>query len=267
MLAADVRWPGWGRAAWMRASNGRVDPRSASIDSAAAISAARASRSAPRAASAATAVDGCVPLMSASPSFGASVTGVKPRGASASRPGSTCVLSPTVASPSPISTSDEMRQRREIAAGADRAAAGDARVHAPIEQLDEQVERAATDSGEALREHVGAQRHRRAHGRTGGSGSPTPAAWLRKQIQLQRAKRFAWNRRFRQRAKSGVDAVDGFIAGCLAIDDGARGVDACGRRRLRGRPARSRRRWPAARRARANRRRGRIMDFSRILQV
>ena len=50
-------------------------------------SAARASRSAWRSASASTAIDACVPLMSASPSFGPSRTGCQPGASSASAPG------------------------------------------------------------------------------------------------------------------------------------------------------------------------------------
>ena len=65
--------------------------------------------------------------------------------------------------PSPISTSDEVRERREVAAGADRSAARHDRVDARVERVDQPVERRAPDAGVALREHVGAQRHHRAH--------------------------------------------------------------------------------------------------------
>ena len=83
-----------------------------------------------------------------------------------------------------------------------------------------------------FREHVGAQRHRRAHGahrqRLADAGGMAA-----KQVQLQRAKRFARNARFRERAKSGVDAVDRPHRRLrLPLDDGARGVDcAAGARR------------------------------------
>ena len=187
MFAADVPLAGVRpRRVDARHRTAWTEPRSASIDSAAAMSAARASRSAPRAASAATAVDGCVPLMSASPSFGSSVTGSSPAARErVARRTATCVPSPTVASPSPISTSDEVRERREVAAGADRAAARHARVHAAVEQLDQPLERA---SGGCRRNPSPARCARSAiDARTArtGSGSPTPAAWLRS--------RFSWS--------------------------------------------------------------------------
>ena len=65
-LAGERRAP-----SWMRASKGCIDPRRASIDIAAAMSAARASARRRRAPAPSTAVDGCVPLISARPSFGA----------------------------------------------------------------------------------------------------------------------------------------------------------------------------------------------------
>ena len=74
-LAADWSWPRCGRASWIRLSNARCDPFSASRVMAPMMSAAIASRSARRRASAPIAVMTCVPLMSAMPSFGASVTG------------------------------------------------------------------------------------------------------------------------------------------------------------------------------------------------
>ena len=129
--------------------------------SAAAMSAARASRCAAASASPSSAVDACVPLMSASPSFGPSVAGVRPARASAAAPGRDVDRRAT----SPFADQDqrEVRQRREVAAGADRAARRHHRVHAAVQQRDQQVERLEPDAGEPLGQHVGAQRHRRAH--------------------------------------------------------------------------------------------------------
>ena len=53
------------------------------------------------------------------------------------------------------------------------------------------------------------------------------------QVDLQRAERVARDGRLRERAEAGVDAVDRRIAERLAIDDGARRVDALRRRRAR----------------------------------
>ena len=86
MFAADATCPANGRAAWMRGSKGCVEPRSASMDSAAAMSPARTSRSDAATASARSAVDGCVPLISASPSFGPRSIGVRPARLRASAP-------------------------------------------------------------------------------------------------------------------------------------------------------------------------------------
>jgi hypothetical protein len=57
----------------------------------------------------------------------------------------------------------QVRERREIAAGADRAAAGHERVHMRVQQIEQAIERAAANAGVALGEDVGAQRHHRAH--------------------------------------------------------------------------------------------------------
>ena len=188
-----------GRASWMRASNGWIEPRSASIDSAAAMSAARASRSAPASASASTAVDGCVPLISASPSFGAERDRRQPgarerlrarrsRSRRVARRSSAldvvCVASLAFAD----QHQREVRERREVAARADRAARRHARMHAAVEQRDQRLERLDADAGEALGQHVRAQRHRRAHGadrqRLADAGGVAA-----QQVELQRVER------------------------------------------------------------------------------
>ena len=164
----------------MRASNGRIEPCSASIESAAAMSAARASRSAPASASAATAVDTCVPLISASPSFGPSATGARPAARErVARPACARVAVPHLAFADQHER--DVRERREVAARADRSAARHARMHAalsaaisassvsrrmPEKPLASTLARSAIDARTA---------------RTG-SGSPTPAAWLRSRL-------------------------------------------------------------------------------------
>ena len=86
----------------MRGSKGVSLPRHASTVIAPATNAAAIARSAANNPASASAVDTCVPLSSASPSFGISSSGRRPAAASASAPGST--RRPTRASPSPIST-------------------------------------------------------------------------------------------------------------------------------------------------------------------
>ncbi len=155
--------PACGRAAWIRASKGTVDPRSASIDIAAAMSAARASRHASTRASARTAVDACVPLMSASPSFGPSATGLSPARCSASAP-----VSAAAGGRQHLAFADqherEVRERREVAAGADRARGAARRgCTRALSSASSASTRRQPDAREALREHVGAQQHHRAH--------------------------------------------------------------------------------------------------------
>ena len=130
---------------------------------AAVISAARTRRSAACKASPSSAVDGCVPLMSARPSFGASVRGVSPARESAAAPDSR--RSSCQASPSPMSTSA-------------RCASGARSPLAPTDPRDgttgctprfsRSMSRSSVpkrDAGEALRQHIRPQGHRRAHDR------------------------------------------------------------------------------------------------------
>ena len=113
-----------------------------------------------------------------------------------------------------------MRQGREIAARADRAAARHARMHAPVEQVEEALERGSANAGVALGEHVRAQRHRRAY-RANRERLADARRVTAKQIELERTKRAARNGRLRQRTKAGVDPVHRVVARGFAIDDGA----------------------------------------------
>ena len=127
----------------------------------------------------------------------------------------------------------QVRERREVAARADRPAARHQRVDAAVEQ---RRSAARASSGGCPRSPWPARsRAAPSIARTArtGSGSPTPAAWLRSRFTLQRAERVARNRRLGERAEPGVDAVDRRVAGGLPIDDRARRVDA--RRRPRAR--------------------------------
>ncbi len=57
----------------------------------------------------------------------------------------------------------EVRERREVAAGAHRALLGDRRVEAGAEHPAEQVHELWASTGDSLREHVGAEQHHRPH--------------------------------------------------------------------------------------------------------
>ncbi len=172
------------------------------------MSAARASRTAALQASARSAALAWVPLMSAIPSFGSRTTGVRPAFASTSRV-------PRRRAPRSLienlafadQDEREMRERREVAAGADRAARGHAWMDAGVEQRDQRFERLETNAGEPLREHVRAERHQRAHGgnrqRIADAGRVTS-----EQVELQRRELIGRDGDVGQRAEAGVDAVD-----------------------------------------------------------
>ena len=87
--AAASLCPRWRRSAWMRGSNGASEPRAASVDSAPVTSADWNRRSAANKPASAWAVENCVPLSRARPSFGPSSIGVSPARARASTAGST----------------------------------------------------------------------------------------------------------------------------------------------------------------------------------
>ena len=126
-----------------------------------------------------------------------------------------------------------MRERRKVPAGADRAAAWHDGVDAAIEQVNQPLEGRAPNSRVAFREHVGAQSHCGSDGADGKSIADASRV-AAQEVDLERTKRIAWDRRLSQRAEPGVDAIDGRIAKRLAIDDGARRVDARGGLRRQG---------------------------------
>ena len=174
MFAADVRCPSNGRASWMRGSNGRVDPRRPSIESAAATSAARASRSASSSASAEhggrrlRAVDERQPFLRPERDRGEARGPQRRRRRAARAPSRT-------ASPSPTSTSAECASGARSPLAPTDPREGTTACTPAFSSAIERIERARPHAGVPAREHVGAQRHGRAH-RRAGSGSPTPAA-------------------------------------------------------------------------------------------
>ena len=237
MLAADAAWPGTGRAAWIRASNAWNEPRSASTDIAAAMSAARARRAAASTASASTAALACVPLISARPSLGRE----RDRPQAGAREGVGARQRSRrwySASPSPTSTSA-------------RCASGARSPLAPTEPRDgtrgcTPALSSATSASSVSRrmpEKPFASTFARSaiSARTtgAGSGSPTPAAWLRNRLSCSAASWSRGNRDVGERAEAGVDAVDRAAARRVRVHDRARGADALARAASRGRRARA----------------------------
>ena len=148
------------------------DPRSASTDIAATMSAARQPLGVEQA-SASTAVLACVPLMRARPSFGRSVTAERP--AHARRPirGHAGPFSVVEHASLAHENERQVRERRQIAACADRAATRHSRMTTPAFNSTAARRASRAEPRVALGEHIGPQRHD-ARTTQGGSGSPTP---------------------------------------------------------------------------------------------
>ena len=177
--AATSIWPRWPRSAWMRASNGVSEPLAASVESAPVTSAAWNTRSIANSPASASAVENCVPLSRASPSFGPSTIGASPARASASAAG---MRSPASRhSPTPDHRRRHMRERREIAGRADRALARDHRDHAARQHGFEHARpcRSRTPGGAAA-EARELQRHHQPH--------DAPAASARRRRRRARAR-------------------------------------------------------------------------------
>ncbi len=103
----------------------------------------------------------CVPLISDSPSFATSRTGSSP--AARERVGAVEQLAVEPRLPFADERQREVRERREVAGGADRPARRDVRQHAAVQAVEQQLDRLDARAGVALRERVRAQEHRGAH--------------------------------------------------------------------------------------------------------
>ena len=100
----------------------------------------------------------------------------------------------------------EMRERREVARGADRASARHVRQHASVEEREEQLDGLDPSPRVPLRERVRAEEHRRADDL--GGIRVTDAAGVRaEQSQLQLGGLLFRDRDGNEAAESGVDAV------------------------------------------------------------
>jgi hypothetical protein len=119
----------------------------------------------------------------------------------------------------------QVRERREIAARTDGAARGHPRVHARVEHRDEPLERFEPDARVALREHVRAQRHQRAHDRHRQRVADTRRVTAQ-EVELEFAERLWSNGDFGQRAEAGVHAVHRHARCGVTIDDVARSAHA-----------------------------------------
>src|SRR5437879_4609843 len=84
-------------------------------------------------------------------------------------------------------------------------------MHIIINKRNQRVERLDADPREALGQHVGAQRHRRAH-RADRQRIADACGVAPKKVQLQRFERAARDLDVGERSKSGVDAVGRLVA-------------------------------------------------------
>ncbi len=204
-LRALAAWPGWARTAWMRGSNARGVPLSASSDIAPATSASRAASSASRSASAPSAVMHCVPLIRRGPPWPRTATGARPACASASPPGS---RSPSRnASPSPISTSARCASGARSPDAPTDPLRGDDRVDAAVEHLAQEVAHHGAHARVAEREHLRAQEHHRAHHRLR-QGRADAGGVRADEVALEVADLVGADAHVGEHAEAGVDAVD-----------------------------------------------------------
>ena len=118
----------------------------------------------------------CVPLTSESPSLACSRTGSSPARGERVGAGEELALEP--GAPLADQRKRKVRERREVAARPDRAAARDLGHDPARETFEEQLDHLDARPGVPLRERVRAHEHR---GLTisRGYSSPTPQAWLR----------------------------------------------------------------------------------------
>ncbi len=191
-------------------------------------SAAAASRSARKTPSAAMPVMTCVPLMSASPSFGAELD--RSQSGALERD----VAWQPLAVKERLALADQherhVRERGEIAARADRALARHDRRDAAVEHRHDRVERLRLDAGVAGRERVRAQHAGSAHDRNRErlAGSRRVAAH---QVELQLDGLRGIDRNVGQPPKAGRDAVNRLAAREPRVDELTRAHDAGAGRR------------------------------------
>ncbi len=179
-------------------------PSIASTDMAATTSAAAASRSASSSARAPTAVITWVPLISASPSFGASSSALDVGQLQRHRAGHPLAAQRRLA----LADQDQRQvgERRQVAGGADRSLARHDRVHAGVEQLDEALDHDRPDPGVPPGEHVGAEQEHGAHDVLA-ERLAHPAGVGAQQVELQPGELVGGDLDVGEPAEAGVDAV------------------------------------------------------------
>ena len=104
-----------------------------------------------------------------------------------------------------------------------------------VQQRDERFERLDANPGEPFRQHVGTQRHRRAHG-AGRQRLAQPGGVAAQQVELERFERVGRYLHVGEGAEARIDAIGRLDPARAALDHGARRVHAeAGRIRQRDR--------------------------------
>ena len=119
-----------------------------------------------------------------------------------------------------------MRERREIARGADRALRGNHRIDLVCEQREQSVDETLADAGKAARQRIDFQREDQPHDRIR-QRLADPRSMRQQQVSLEQFQLFGRNARLREQPEARVDTVGGIARRDDPIDETARRDDAC----------------------------------------
>ena len=220
----------------MRGSSGAGVPRSASRLIAAAPTAVRQSTRASCTSSASSAVCAWVPLMNASPSFGANRNGASPA------PRERRCRRRRAARLEHLAFAHEherdVAQRRQVAAGAHAPLLRHQRDDAGVEQRDERVDQLRPHAAGGTQEHVGTEQHERAHDRRPASGVADAGGMAPDQVGLELVELVGRDPHVGELAEAGVDAVDRPPRGDGGLDQAPAAAQRLPRRGRHGHPHR-----------------------------
>src|SRR5439155_12034258 len=122
----------------------------------------------------------------------------------------------------------QVRERGEIATGADRSLLGNERVNAAIQHLAEQLNHLESHTAKPEREDICTQENHRAHFRNR-ERLANPATMAADKVELQFAQRFRFNFDIGKFAESGADSVDDLTVLENFFDDLTRSVNSVAR--------------------------------------
>ncbi len=194
----------------MRASKGVRLPSAASTDIAPVMMEPASRSSAANSASSASAVETCVPFRSARPSFGPSSSGSMPAAFSARR--AVLLLALHAHAALADQREREVRERREVAGGADRALRGHDGMDAGVDEREQPLDHDRAHAREAAREARGLQHQDEPHGRVRERRADARRVRAH-EIELQRRELVVGDARLRELAEAGVDAVERLAGG------------------------------------------------------